>query len=58
MFLMELIPQVGNKYYNSYKKLFINKIKENNIEVIYTILPVDSHKYTIILMSLVLRKIK
>ena len=35
-------PQVGNKYYNSYKKLFINKIKENNIEVIYTILPVDS----------------
>ena len=49
-------PQVGNKYYNSYKKLFINKIKKNNIEVIYTILPVDAHKYTIILMRSCFKK--
>ena len=35
-------PQVGNHYFNSYKNLFIKKIKDNEIEVIYTILPVNS----------------
>ena len=35
-------PQEGNHYFNSYKNLFIKKIKDNEIEVIYTILPVNS----------------
>ena len=35
-------PQKGNKYYNSYKSLLINIIKNNNIEVVYTISPQKS----------------
>lgn len=35
-------PQIGNTYFNSYKKLLVNKIKDNKIQVIYTILPVNS----------------
>ena len=30
-------PQKGNKYYNSYKSLLINLIKNNDIAVIYTV---------------------
>ena len=33
-------PEVGNKYFKSYKKLFLKKIKDNKISVIYTIYPV------------------
>ena len=34
-------PIRGNKYFNKYQDFFIKKITENNIEVIYTIMPVD-----------------
>jgi hypothetical protein len=34
-------PQKGNKYFVSYKNLFINSLKNNNIKVIYTIQPVN-----------------
>ena len=32
-------PDKNNKYFYLWKKFLLNKIKENNIEVIYTILP-------------------
>ena len=32
-------PDKNNKYFNVWKKFLISKIKENNIEVIYTIVP-------------------
>ena len=35
-------PQKNNKYFASYKKLLINSIKLNNVEVIYTIDPVKN----------------
>jgi len=35
-------PQKGNKYFSSYKNLLIRLIKNNNIEVIYTIYPAES----------------
>ena len=35
-------PLKGNKYFNSYKNLIINLIKNNNITVIYTIYPIES----------------
>jgi len=35
-------PQKNNKYFVSYKKLLINSIKHNNVEVIYTIDPVKN----------------
>jgi len=34
-------PQVGNKYFESYEKLFLKQINENKISVIYTIHPVS-----------------
>ena len=34
-------PQRNSDYFVSYKKLFIDKIKNNKIEVIYTINPVN-----------------
>ena len=40
-------PLKDNKFYNSYKNLIINLIKKNNIEVIYTVLPIrNSTIYT------------
>ena len=36
-------PVRGNKYFHKYQDFFIKKITENNIEVIYTIKPVDSY---------------
>jgi hypothetical protein len=36
-------PVKGNKYFHKYQDFFIKKITENNIEVIYTIKPVDSY---------------
>ena len=35
-------PLKGNKYFESYRNLLIKIIKDNNIEVIYTIDPVKS----------------
>ena len=35
-------PQKNNKYFASYKNLFINSIKNNNIVIIYVIDPVNS----------------
>ena len=35
-------PLKGNIYFNSYKNLIINLIKNNNITVIYTIYPIES----------------
>ena len=35
-------PLQGNKYFESYKNLLIKIIEENNVEVIYTIDPVES----------------
>ncbi len=35
-------PMVGNKYFHSYKNLFLKKIKDNQIQIIYTILPVNN----------------
>ena len=35
-------PTKENKYFRSYKNLLINLIKTNNIEVIYTIYPVEN----------------
>ena len=35
-------PAKGNKYFKSYKNLLIKLIKTNNIEVIYTIYPVEN----------------
>jgi len=32
-------PFENNKYYNLYKKFFINKLKENKVEIIYTLSP-------------------
>ena len=33
-------PQIGNKYYSSYKNLFIKILKEKKIKVIYSIAPI------------------
>ena len=39
-------PQVNSEYFESYKKLIINSLKNNNIKVIYTVYPVkSSHLY-------------
>ena len=35
-------PLKGNRHFDSYKKLLIKLIKTNNIEVIYTIYPVEN----------------
>jgi len=35
-------PQLGNKYYSSYKNLFIKVLKEKKIEVIYSISPIKA----------------
>ena len=35
-------PQDNSKYFTSYKNLLINSIKNNNVEVIYTINPVKN----------------
>ena len=35
-------PEKNNKYFNSYKNLIIKHIENNNIEVIYTIYPLDN----------------
>ena len=35
-------PLKNNKYFNNYKNLFIKIIKNNNIEVIYTVYPQES----------------
>ena len=35
-------PQKNSKYFTSYKKLLINSIKHNNVEVIYTVDPVKN----------------
>ena len=37
-------PDKNNKYFYIWKKFLLNKIKENNIEVIYTILPMAGEK--------------
>ena len=37
-------PQLGNKYLESYKKLFLKKLKENQIKIIYTISPVNNNQ--------------
>ena len=33
-------PQIGNRYYSSYKNLFIKILKEKKIKVIYSITPI------------------
>ena len=39
-------PQKDSKYYLSYKNLLINKIKDNEIKVIYTVRPLNNiHLY-------------
>ena len=35
-------PQKNSKFFMSYKHLFINSIKDNNVKVIYTIYPVQN----------------
>ncbi|MFL2887706.1 MAG: glycosyltransferase family 39 protein [Pelagibacteraceae bacterium] len=35
-------PQIGNKYYSSYKDLFIKVLKEKKIKVIYSITPIKN----------------
>jgi hypothetical protein len=35
-------PVEKNKYFNSYKNLIVKHIKNNNIEIIYTIYPLDN----------------
>ena len=35
-------PLKNNKFYNSYKNLIVNLIKKNNIEVIYSVLPLEN----------------
>ena len=37
-------PDKNNKYFYLWKKFLLNKIKENNIEVIYTIIPMAGEK--------------
>ena len=37
-------PQLGNKYLESYKKLFLKQLKENQIKIIYTINPVNNNQ--------------
>ena len=32
-------PDVGTKYFNTYKTFFTKKLKENNIEVVYLVKP-------------------
>ena len=32
-------PFLNNKYFKSYKDFFINKLKQNKVEVVYTIMP-------------------
>ena len=44
-------PQIGNKYFESYKKLFLKKIKDNKIAVIYTIHPVGKAQISDVLSS-------
>ena len=34
-------PQIGNVYYASYQKMFLDILKLNKIEVIYTISPIN-----------------
>ncbi len=36
-------PQVGNVYYSKYQKMFLNILKSNKIEVIYTIYPINEN---------------
>ena len=31
------VPKIKNNFYNEYKNFFLNKIKENNVKLIYTI---------------------
>ena len=40
-------PSRGTKYYNAYKKFFLNKLIKNNIEVIYVIRPLWGGKNTV-----------
>ena len=40
-------PSGGTKYYDVYKNFFINKLIENNIEIIYVIRPLWGGKYTV-----------
>ena len=38
-------PQKDSKYYLSYKSLLINKIKDNEIKVIYTVRPLSGKHF-------------
>ena len=44
-------PQVGNKYFESYKKLFLKNINENKIKIIYTVFPVNKNQVSDVLSS-------
>ncbi len=44
-------PQVGNKYFESYKKLFLKHINENKIKIIYTVFPVNKNQVSDVLSS-------
>ena len=38
-FKLHVYPEKGNKYFDIYKRFFIDKLKENKIEIVYTIEP-------------------
>ena len=40
-------PAIGTKYYNIYKKFFVNKIIENDIKIIYVVRPLWGGKNTV-----------
>ena len=42
-------PLKGNKYYNDYKKLFIDQIKNKKIVVIYLMKPIEESSITFVL---------
>ena len=42
-------PLKDNKYYKDYKKLFVDQIKNNKIEVIYLMKPIEENSITFVL---------
>ena len=42
-------PLKDNKYYKNYKKLFVDQIKNNKIEVIYLMKPIEENSITFVL---------
>ena len=42
-------PKKDNKYFEIYKKFFINQIVKNDIEIIYTIKPLEKNIFTLLI---------